>query len=103
MKVTSFCVIIIITVFFRVLKVKLSLVILTFQTAVCSHQVMGVISKSLRYGKYTTLNMVLFLQLIGLKQKEKSGSWAKATLSCYVASQYFQELMGTFLNTNIGY
>ena len=29
------------------------------------------------YGKYTTLNMVLFLQLIGRKQKEVGGSWAK--------------------------
>ena len=33
--------------------------------------------KSVGYGKYTTLNMVLFLQLIGWKQKEVGGSWAK--------------------------
>ena len=32
--------------------------------------------KSVGYGKYTTLNMVLFLQLIGRKQKEVGGSWA---------------------------
>ena len=33
--------------------------------------------KSVGYGKYTTLNMVLFLLLIGWKQKEVGGSWAK--------------------------
>ena len=33
--------------------------------------------KSVGYGKYTMLNMVLFLQLIGWKQKEVGGSWAK--------------------------
>ena len=33
--------------------------------------------KSVGYGKYTTLNMVLFLQLIGWRQKEVGGSWAK--------------------------
>ena len=32
--------------------------------------------KSVGYGKYTTLNMVLLLQLIGRKQKEVGGSWA---------------------------
>ena len=32
---------------------------------ISSHQVMGVIPKSVRYGKYTKINMVLFLQLIG--------------------------------------
>ena len=37
--------------------------------------------KSVGYGKYTTLNMVLFLQLIGWKQKEVGGSWAKCCLS----------------------
>ena len=34
--------------------------------------------KSVGYGKYTTLNMVLFLQLIGWKLKEVGGSWAKS-------------------------
>ena len=33
--------------------------------------------KSVGYAKYTTLNMVLFLHLIGLKQKEVGGSRAK--------------------------
>ena len=33
--------------------------------------------KSVGYGKYTTLNMVLFLHLIGRKLKEVGGSWAK--------------------------
>ena len=33
--------------------------------------------KSVGYAKYTTLNMVFFLQLIGRKQKEVGGSWAK--------------------------
>ena len=32
--------------------------------------------KSVGYGKYTTLNMALFLQLISWKQKEVGGSWA---------------------------
>ena len=32
--------------------------------------------KRVGYGKYTTLNMVLFLQPIGWKQKEVGGSWA---------------------------
>ena len=32
--------------------------------------------KSVGYGIYTTLNMVLFLQLIGWKLKEVCGSWA---------------------------
>ena len=33
--------------------------------------------KRVGYGKYTTLNMVLFLQPIGWKPKEVGGSWAK--------------------------
>ena len=47
--------------FIRVLKVKINLVKLTFLTTISSHQS----HKSVGYGKYTTLNMVLFLQLIG--------------------------------------
>ena len=35
--------------------------------------------KSVRFRKYTTLDMVLFLQLIGSKQKEVGASWAKST------------------------
>ena len=34
-----------ITVFFRVLKIKLNLVKLTFRTAISSHQFMGMLSK----------------------------------------------------------
>ena len=45
-----------IAVFFRFLKIKL-LVKLTFWTAISSHQVMVMLSKSVRYGKYSTLNM----------------------------------------------
>ena len=54
-----------ITVFFWVLKIKLNLVKITFRIAISSHQVMGILSKSVRYGKYTTLNMAHFSQLIG--------------------------------------
>ena len=50
-----------ITDLFRVLKMKINLVKLRFWTVISSHQVMG----SVCYGKYTTLNTVLFLQLIG--------------------------------------
>ena len=35
------------------------------RTAISSHQVMGMLSKNVRYGKYTTLNMARFSQLIG--------------------------------------
>ena len=35
-----------ITVFIRVLKIKLNLVKLTFRTAISSHQVMGMLSKN---------------------------------------------------------
>ena len=38
---TSFCVDILLTVLFRVLKLKLNLMNLTFWTAISSHQVMG--------------------------------------------------------------
>ena len=41
LKFTSFRVNILITVLFRVLKIKINLVKLTFWTAVSSHQVMG--------------------------------------------------------------
>ena len=41
LKFTSFCVNILITVLFRVLKIKINLVKLTFWTAISSHQVMG--------------------------------------------------------------
>ena len=34
-----------------------------------SHKIVG-------YGKYTTMYMVLFMQLIGWKQNEVGGSWA---------------------------
>ena len=54
-----------ITVLFRVSKIKINLVKLTFWTAISSHQVMEMSHKSVGYGKYTMLNMVLFLQLIG--------------------------------------
>ena len=40
-EITSFCVNILLTVLFRVLKIKLNLVKLTFWTAIYSHQVMG--------------------------------------------------------------
>ena len=52
---------ILITDLFRDLKIKIYLVKFKFWTAMSSHQVMG----SVGYGKYTTLNMVIFLQLIG--------------------------------------
>ena len=64
-------------VFFWVLKIKINLVKLTFQTAISSHQVMSFILNNVSYGKYTTLNMVLLLHLIGLKLKEVGRSWAK--------------------------
>ena len=41
LKFPSFCVNILITVFFRVLKIKINLVKLTFLTAFSSHQVLG--------------------------------------------------------------
>ena len=41
LKFTSFCVNVLITVLFRVLKIKLNSVKLTFWTAISSHQVMG--------------------------------------------------------------
>ena len=41
LKFPSFCVNILITVFFRVLKIKINLVKLTFPTAFSSHQVLG--------------------------------------------------------------
>ena len=41
LKFTSFCVKFFITVLFRVLKIKINLVKLTFWTAISSHQVMG--------------------------------------------------------------
>ena len=41
---TSFCVNILIKVFFRVLKLKLKLMELTFRTAISIHQVMGSVS-----------------------------------------------------------
>ena len=41
MKFTSFCVNIHITALFRVLKIKIDLVKLTFLTVIYSHQVMG--------------------------------------------------------------
>ena len=37
--------------------------------------------KSVGYGKYTTLNMARFSQLIGRNQKEVGGSWAKLLTS----------------------
>ena len=48
---------------------------------------------SVGYGKYTTLNMVIFLQLIGWKQKEVGGLWAKGQcllefLKAFVAPGY---------------
>ena len=48
--------------FIWVLKIKINLVKLTFRTVISPHQVMGM---SLGYGKYTTVSMVLFLQLVG--------------------------------------
>ena len=61
-------------VYLGFLKIKINLVKLTFWTAISGNES----HKSVGYGTYTctTLNIVLFLQLIGWKQKKVGGSWA---------------------------
>ena len=61
----------------RILKIKL--VELTFRTAkmyFLSSSYGNESHKSVGCAKYTTLNMVIFLHLIGRKRKEVGGSWA---------------------------
>ena len=69
LKFTSFCVNILITVFLRVLKIKLHLVKLTFQTAISSHQVMGMLSKKCEVWKMYHTEYGPFLATDWLKSK----------------------------------
>ena len=61
------CVNILITVFLRVLKIKLNLVKLTFRTAISSHQVMGMLSKKCEVWKIYHTEYGLFLATDWLK------------------------------------
>ena len=61
-----------IIVFFRVLKIKLNLVKLTFRTAISSYQVMGMLSKKCEVWKIYHTESGPFLATDWLKSK---GSW----------------------------
>ena len=65
LKFTSFCVNILITVLFRGLKIKKNGEINILDSNFLSSSYGNESHKTVGYGKYTTLNMVLFLQLIG--------------------------------------
>ena len=60
---------VLITVFFRVLKIKLNLVILTFRTAISSHQVMGLLSKKCEVWKIYHTEYGPFLATDWMKSK----------------------------------
>ena len=57
------------TVFYRVLKIKLYLVNLTFRTAISSHQVMGMLSKKCKVWKIYHTECDPFLATEWLKSK----------------------------------
>ena len=60
---------VLITVFFRVLKIKLNLVKVTFWTAISSHQVMGMLSKKCEVWKIYHTEYGPFLVTDWMKSK----------------------------------
>ena len=60
---------VLITVFFRVLKIKLNFVKLTFRTAISSHQVMGMLSKMCEVWKIYHTEYGPFLATDWMKSK----------------------------------
>ena len=60
---------VLITVFFRVLKIKLNLVKLTFRTSISSHQIMGMLTKKCEVWKIYHTEYGPFLATDWMKSK----------------------------------